>query len=217
MSTRPAWGAIFVGAVLVFALILSPIWLKEFSGYIEQEEEQAPFPDAFYQLPGQTQDVYLEMFGASEQMAIDFVASRLEPSEELEEPNLPVLDPNPGDVQLLLTGSFVTINDIRGADGRVSIFRLSDGQRLIRIETLDAINGPDLHVLLTAYPNPTTPEQLQQVKNLEIDLGPLKATRGDQNYFHDVNFNVDNYGSGSVVLYSTRYNMIFSYASLAPP
>ena len=138
--------------------------------------------------------------------------------EPIEEPNLPVLDPSPELVEELLTGSFVTVSPIRSATGSATIYRLSDGRRLLRLENLDAYGGPDMHVLLTAYPNPTTQEELDQVASLQIDIGPLKATEGNLNYFiEEPTFNVENYQDGSVVLYSTRYEIIFSFAPLSPP
>lgn len=219
MNTRPAWGILFIGALIVIGLLLSPAWLDRLRPYLQEEEAQAPFPPAFYELSAEEQDLYTSMYeNTSEQMAIDFVAARLATPEALAEPNLPVLDSSPDLVELLLSGTFVTISPIRSATGSAGIYRLSDGRRLLRLEGLDTYGGPDLHVLLTAYPNPTTQEELDQVAQLQIDVGPLKATQGEQNYFiEDPTFNVENYQSGSVVLYSTRYEIVFSYAPLSPP
>jgi hypothetical protein len=214
MQTRPAWGVLMVGALIVIALILSPIWLDRFSSYVEK-----PVAAAFYQLANQTQDVYMDLYNnTSHQMAIDLVAARLADPVDIEEPNLPAIDPNPNFVQLLLTGDFVTLDAMRGATGTASLYRLSDGRTIVRLETLDAIDGPDMHVLLSAYPRPSTQEELDQVPQYQIDLGELKGNQGNQNYvINDPAFNIDNYQEGSVVLYSTRYSLIFSYAALAPP
>ena len=218
MNTRPAWGVLFVGALVVAVLFLSPIWLRQFSSYIEDEGDESIFPEEFFLLSNEEQDLYNEMYDASSQMAIDFVGARLAEDVEIEEPNLPAIDPNPADVQLLLTGDFAPISPIRLASGTASIYRLSDGRRVVRLENLDALNGPELHVLLSAYPNPTTQQDLDQVAHLQIDLGPLKGNIGNQNYMiEDPAFNIDNYTNGSVVLYSTPYEIIFSYASLRPP
>lgn len=219
MQTRPAWGALVVGALIVIALFFSPIWLRQFSDYIQEPESEAPFPDTFYQLSSQAQDIYLDLYhGTSQQMAIDLVAARLAEPVEVEEPNLPAIDPNPASVQHLLTGNLVTLDAMRGAVGIASLYRLSDGRTMVRLEGLELINGPDMHVLLSAYPRPTTEEELAQAPQFQIDLGGLKGDRGNQNYIiTDPAFNVDNYQQGSVVLYSTRYDLVFSYASLAPP
>ncbi|NLX10532.1 MAG: DM13 domain-containing protein [Chloroflexi bacterium] len=217
MRTRPAWGILFVGAVIVGALLASPLWIDRVLPYLQDEDEALPFPPAFYELPLETQERYNAMYGDDEQMAIDFVAARLAAPEELEEPYLPGLDADPGAVQRLLGGNFVTVDPIRSATGTATIYRLSDGRWLLRIEDLDALNGPELHVLLSAFPNPTTPEDLAQLPRLQIDLGALKATQGNQNYFiEDPAFNPDNYVQGSIVIYSARYSTVFSYAPLAP-
>jgi len=218
MNTRPAWGLLFLGALIVAGLLLSPIWLPRFSDQFLERAEEAPFPPEFYQLPGQTQDAYQTLFATNRQMAIDLVAARLAEPVAVEEPNLPALDANPAAVQLLLTGGFTTLDVMRGANGTASLYRLSDGRAVLRLEGLDAINGPDLHVLLSAYPRPTTQEELEQAPQFQIDLGPLKGNQGNQNYvIREPTFNVENYGQGSVVLYSTRYEMIFSFAALAAP
>jgi hypothetical protein len=218
MNTRPAWGILFLGALIVIALFLSPIWLKQFSGYIEVKQQTAPFPDAFYQLPNEAQDMYTSLYATSRQMAIDLVAARLAVPVDVEDPNLPVLDPNPQAVQQLLIGNFTTLDPMRGASGTAILYRLSDGRTIVRLQNLDALNGPDMHVLLSAYPQPTTREELDQVKQYEIDLGPLKGNQGNQNYIiTDPAFNLDNYTQGSVVLYSTRYDLVFSFAPLAAP
>jgi hypothetical protein len=219
MQTKPAWGLLIVGALIVMALALSPIWLDQFSGYIEEPEAVAPFPDEFSELSSQAQDVYLDLYNnTSHQMAIDLVAARLAEPVEVEEPNLPAIDPNPAFVELLLTGDFVTLDAMRGATGTASHYRLSDGRILVRLESLDAINGPDMRVLLSAYPRPSTQEELDQVPQYQIDLGEMKGSRGNQNYIiTDPAFNIDNYQEGSVVLYSTRYQLIFSFAPLASP
>ena len=218
MNTRPAWGVLFLGALIVLALFLSPIWLKQFSGSIVEQQQVAPFPDAFYLLSNDAQDMYLKLYNTNRQMAIDLVAARLATPEDVEEPNLPAIDPRPASVQELLTGDFVALDPMRSALGSASIYKLSDGRTIVRLQNLDALNGPDVHLLLSAYPRPTTREQLDQVKQYEIDLGPLKGTQGNQNYIiTDPAFNVDNYTQGSVVLYSTRYDLVFSFAPLAAP
>lgn len=218
MNTRPAWGLLFLGALIVIGLILSPIWLDQFSDYFEEESAASLFPDAFYLLPNEAQDQYTALYNTSPQIAIDFVAARLADPVDVEESNLPAIDPNPQLVQPLLTGNFVTLDPVRGASGAATLYRLSDGRTIIRLQDLDAINGPDLHVLLSAFSRPTTREELDQVSQYEIDLGLLKGNQGNQNYvIEEPTFNIDNYAQGSVVLYSARYDIVFSFAPLVAP
>lgn len=218
MNTRPAWGVLLFGALVVVALFFSPIWLEQFSGFIEEEQAARPFPDAFYLLSNEAQDTYFTMYGTNRQMTVDLIEARLATPVAVDEQNLPALDPYPEGVQFLLTGSFAAVDAIRGALGTASVYSLSDGRIIVRLENLDAINGPDLHVLISAYPRPTTKVELDQRKEYQIDLGPLKGDEGNQNYpVNEPAFNIENYTEGSVVLYSTRYDLVFSYAPLAAP
>ena len=218
MNTRPAWGVLFFGALVVAGLLVSPVWLPLFQDYIEVEQNVLPFPDAFYELPPEAQDAYLDLYATSQQMAIDLVAARLSEDVDVEEPNLPAIDPNPQLVKALLSGNFVRLDAMRYASGSATIYKLSDGRTIVRLENLEALNGPDMRVLLTAHPQPKTQEELDQVAQYQIDLGELKGNIGNQNYeITDPAFNVENYTNGSVVLYSARYELIFSFAPLAPP
>lgn len=219
MNTRPAWGLLAFGALIIIGLFLSPIWLQEFRDYIKEPEEVSPFPDAFYTLPSQAQDIYIDLYeNTSPQMAIDLVAARIAPDIDVEEPTMAAIDPNPQLVVEALTGNFVRLDAVRSATGTASIFRLSDGRTIVRLQNLEAINGPDMRVLLTAFPSPSTRADLDQTLQYEIDLGELKGNLGNQNYeIVEPTFNIDNYAEGSIVLYSTRYEMIFSFAPLAPP
>jgi hypothetical protein len=151
-------------------------------------------------------------------MAQDMVATRLATPVDVQESNLPAIDPNPGQVQLLLTGAFSTLDPMRGAVGTATIYRLSDGRDVLRLENFDAINGPDLQVLLSAHPRPTTQEELDEFATLQLDLGALKGDVGNQNYLIlDPTFNVENFTGGSIVIYSARYNLVYSFASLTAP
>lgn len=218
MNTRPAWGLLFVGALIVGALLVSPLWLPYFSDYIKKLPPESPFPEAFYALPSQAQDQYLALYATSPQMAIDFVAARLADPVDVEEANLPVIDPNPQLVQELLRGNFVRLDAIRYAEGGAALYRLSDGRTIVRLQNLNAVAGPDLRVLLSAVGRPLTRTELDQARQLELDLGPLKGNIGNQNYaITDPAFNVENYRSGSVVLYSARYQIVFSFAPLSAP
>lgn len=217
MNTRPAWGVLTLGALVAVGLLLSPIWLDQFSGYFAQEETEDIFPPAFYDLPREQQDWYTKLYTTDEQMAIDFVAASLTAPTTIEDENLPVTDPNPGAVVEFLSGNFITIDPIRLATGSASVYRLSNGRYIVRLQNLDAINGPDLHVLLTSVSTPTTDEMLAEQSQFLIDLGALKGDEGNQNYFiEEPTFNIDNYTQGSVVLYSTRYDVVFSFAPLTP-
>ncbi|MCU1568445.1 MAG: hypothetical protein JWQ56_3382 [Pseudarthrobacter sp.] len=65
----------------------------------------------------------------------------------------------------------------------VKILELPDGSRILRFESLDTSDGPDLRVWLTRAP------VIEGVAGwyvfddgVHLDLGALKANKGDQNY-----------------------------------
>lgn len=94
--------------------------------------------------------------------------------------------------------------------GQATIYRLPDGSHTLRLANLRVTNGPDLRVILTPHPNPTTPDHVKAPGFVE--LGKLKGNIGDQNY--DIPVTVDPAAQGSVVIYCYPFNVIFSIAPL---
>ncbi len=94
--------------------------------------------------------------------------------------------------------------------GGVAVFRLSDGKRLLRLDSIDVTNGPDLHVYLSAHPDPKTREDVHQPGY--ADLGKLKANQGSQNY--DIPADVELNAIRSVVIYCQPFHVVFSAAAL---
>lgn len=115
-----------------------------------------------------------------------------------------------GNVVKLKTGSFQDADSFHKGSGQATIFRGPDGSRLLRLEDLSVTNGPDLHVILTPHPNPTSRGDVHT--SGYIDLGKVKGNRGNQNY--PVPDNVDIDSQGSVVIYCAPFHVIFSVASL---
>ena len=106
--------------------------------------------------------------------------------------------------------------NLRDADGfhkgsgGAAVFRLADGKRLLRLESIDVTNGPDLHVYLSAHPDPRSREDVHQPGY--ADLGKLKANQGSQNY--DIPGEVDLNAIRSVVIYCQPFHVVFSAATL---
>ncbi len=215
MNTRPAWGLLAIGALIVIALLVSPFWLDPLSDYLEEEQEIRPFPDAFYtDLSAEEQDIYLELYADEPQQAQAFVEARLEEPVMIDE--LP-----PDYSELLLTGTFSGLGAIYAVHGNVFVYRLADGGTAVRLEEFDTVNGPGLQLLFSREPAPTTEEELGQTAlNMEeVPRWGLRGNRGNQNYVVEgvPAFNVDNYDGGSLVLYSTEYHTVFGFATLQRP
>jgi len=81
----------------------------------------------------------------------------------------------------LATGQLISHE--HASSGTVKILELPDGRRILRLEGLDTSDGPDLRVWLTDAP---VIEGLAGWHVFDdgayLDLGALKANKGDQNY-----------------------------------
>ncbi len=92
------------------------------------------------------------------------------------------------------------------AEGVVQVIETDQG-RILRLEDFDVLNGPDLRVYLS------TDEQASQF----IDLGPLRANRGDLNYSlseqeEEIDFGVYD----TVLIWCRAFGVLFASAQLEP-
>ena len=87
------------------------------------------------------------------------------------------------------------------ASGRVAVYD-TNGQKILRFEDFETINGPGLSVYLATD---ITAED-------SIDLGEIKATKGNVNYEIPASLDLERYDT--VLLWSDTYNRLFSYAEL---
>ena len=108
------------------------------------------------------------------------------------------------------SGSFRDADSFHKGSGSASIYRLPGGESVLRFEDLNVTNGPDLHVLLSTHPDPTSKQELGEAGY--ITLGQLKGNRGNQNY--DIPANTDLDSVGSVIIYCMPFHVIFSVALL---
>ena len=80
---------------------------------------------------------------------------------------------------------------------------------MLRLEQLNATHGPDLYVYLSAVASPSTRDQVMS----GLEVGKLKATSGDLNYFPSASLDIAKYKS--VVIYCKSFSVIFGFANLA--
>lgn len=111
---------------------------------------------------------------------------------------------------ILATGNFDRKDDVHYANGQALIVKQSDGTHALRLQDLDAANGPDLYIYLSEHPDPANSEQLHEGQ--DHNLGNLKATTGSFNYAIDPS--VDLSKVKSVVIYCRAFSVIFSVAAL---
>jgi hypothetical protein len=95
----------------------------------------------------------------------------------------------------------------------VKILELPDGSRILRFEGLDTSDGPDLHVWLSDAPvvEGTAGWYLFD-DGRYLDLGSLKANKGNQNYEIPAATNLGDYTSVSI--WCARFTVSFAAAQL---
>ncbi len=77
-----------------------------------------------------------------------------------------------------------------------------NGENILRFENFDTINGPDLRIYLATD---------LRAKDI-VDLGPIKATKGNVNYVLDRNINISKYRY--VLVWCRAFSVLFSSAQL---
>ena len=110
----------------------------------------------------------------------------------------------------LKVGEFKDQDSFHRGSGTATIYRGPDGSLLLRLEDLDVTNGPDLHVILSPHQDPNSPSDVFTAGY--VNLGKLKGNRGNQNY--PIPAEVDVSAQGSVVIYCSPFDVIFSVATL---
>jgi hypothetical protein len=128
--------------------------------------------------------------------------------------NVKVSEPAPAgtaaDVQPLYTGLLAA--RAHPTTGRASIYQAPDGKRNLRLTDFTTSNGPDVHVVLAQSADNMLKEDFVKGRLNDLELGPLKANQGDQNYDLPESADLNQYDS--VVIYCERFNVIFGLAKL---
>ncbi len=229
MGTQFRLLIILLGMILVVATWTYPQWRPEPK---IQEGQVFVFPEltdeqqaAFALLPEANQRLYIQMLQANTTMALEMLTARLEAPVMLDEEErvMPELE---GSV-IVARGEFMPVemmmtqNDEREmppyaelfeASGNVTVYQFPDNRKVLRLENLEVLNGPDLRVLLSMLPNPISGAEILLDRN-RIDIGELKTNLGSQTYATvPQEINIDNYAS--VIIYDRRYEYIFGVAVL---
>lgn len=101
--------------------------------------------------------------------------------------------------QILAEGIFKP--DAHEVKGSVVLVK-EEGKNIIRFENFETINGPDLHIYLASSLDD---------KDF-VDLGAIKATKGNVNY--EIPYNVDTNKYNKVLIWCVPFKVLFSYAEL---
>lgn len=102
------------------------------------------------------------------------------------------------------SGKFIGVGDgIHDAQGNAMFLTLDDNSRYLRFENFKSTNGPDLHVYLATDDKATD----------FVNLGPLKANIGNQNY--EIPSDVDLSKYNKVLIWCKAFSVLFGSADLA--
>ncbi len=114
--------------------------------------------------------------------------------------------PDNGQPTEVASGTFVEV--AHEGTGGVKIFTLGENESVLRLENLDVLNGPDLHVLLS----PSTYIKGKADLGDYVELGELKGNKGSQNY--EIPSDIDLTKYNSVIIYCKSFGVVFNVAKL---
>lgn len=90
---------------------------------------------------------------------------------------------------------------VHGVKGRALLIKTGD-QKIIRFENFETDNGPNLHIYLASDLSDSD----------FIDLGKIRATKGNVNY--EIDTSVDTSRYNKVLVWCVPFGVLFSYAEL---
>ncbi|MGB9418497.1 MAG: DM13 domain-containing protein [Acidobacteriaceae bacterium] len=108
------------------------------------------------------------------------------------------------------TGRFV--GEAHKTSGRATIYKQSDGTRMLRLTDFSTSNGPQLHVLLVDGQNPEASRDFNLAAVRHVDLGELKGNQGNQSYQIPADADLEEFSI--VTVYCERFHANFGSATL---
>lgn len=112
----------------------------------------------------------------------------------------------------LASGQFIDADAVHKGSGDALLYRLADGNHLVRLENFRATNGPALVVYLAEHPGPLSASDVTEAGF--VSLGELKGNVGNQNYAVPAGTDISRYQS--VVIWCELFGVLFSPAALTP-
>jgi hypothetical protein len=125
--------------------------------------------------------------------------------------NPPVNNPPVSETVILSSGSLFEITAGHPTSGTAKLIKLTDGTFIVRLENLQTVGGPDVHVWASEGTNLTNSATVGA--NTYVDLGKIKSTNGNQNY--DLKLSADKIGKiKSVIIWCQSFSVAFGGAAL---
>jgi hypothetical protein len=114
----------------------------------------------------------------------------------------------PSSAQVLESGTFYSV--VHPTAGTATIYRLGNGDRILRFTSFSTSNGPNVHVYLVAADDAKDSGTVQSAAS--IDLGTIKGNIGDQNYPLGTDLDLSKYRTVSI--WCKRFAVNFGAAPL---
>lgn len=109
---------------------------------------------------------------------------------------------------VVLSGAFHAVT--HEGVGNATVYRLDDGQLVLRFEQFEVLNGPDLYVWLSGAADANSAQEIVDGGYLEVGL--LKGNKGNQNYALPADIDISQYRS--VTIWCKRFRVNFATAPL---
>jgi len=185
-----------ITSAVVAWILLSPLFIDE---VVDEQFPGVPTPEALAEMSD-------EKKAAMADEVLD--AARGLPDETMEDARDDMM--KTGAPVALAAGAFRDADSSHKGSGDAGLYRLADGNHVLRLENLNVTNGPDLHVFLVRHPGPASSADV--TKDNYVDLGALKGNIGNQNYV--IAPGTDVAGFASVVVWCKAFGVLFSTAPL---
>jgi hypothetical protein len=142
---------------------------------------------------------HMEVKDALDSMSEETQSEFMEQVESMREEVMEKAETMPQEAKLLAQGEFAP--RFHSVEGQALLIE-ADGETILRFEDFDTDNGPRLHIYLST----------DLGDDDFVDLGPIKATKGNVNYTVPPGTDLDRYRH--VLVWCKPFSVLFSYADL---
>lgn len=197
-----------VGLIAV-AVWTFPAWRVVF----RERGENAPFPglalelqDDFLALPRDRRQKLLDEYERNASLAMEMALVAIEADQPA--PPDDIAD-QLEEARALASGEFQELDALHWGAGRVTIYELAGGRRILRFADFVSARCRDVRVYLARDPQPLSALQLEAGS---LDLGRLKGNIGDQYYYLPDDHDLSVYESA--VVFCQQFNTVLTVARL---
>lgn len=131
-------------------------------------------------------------------------AAPTSPAAATPQPSASTAAPSPSPAPFAKSGSFMGADEFHFGRGSAQLIETAPGVFVVRLADFEVRNGPDLYVYLSP--------SADGYADGAVELGALKADKGNQNY--EVPAGVDPTTAGSVVIWCKQFSVLFATAPL---